>query len=123
MLPSFGTLAVFVGVALGIPAATLGLSLLAGRALGVRRPHAAKDDTYESGMPTRGPAWVQFRVQYYLYALIFVLFDVEILFVVPWAVAYRRLDHGFAVAEIALFVGVLLAGLGYAWRRGALRWE
>ncbi|TMC48609.1 MAG: NADH-quinone oxidoreductase subunit A [Chloroflexi bacterium] len=123
MLSSFGNIAIFAGVAVGIPAGTLGLALLLGRLLRVRRPHPAKDDTYESGMSTRGPAWVQFNVQYYLYALIFVLFDVEVLFVVPWALAYRDLDKGYGFAEIALFIAILLAGLGYAWRRGALEWE
>jgi NADH:ubiquinone oxidoreductase subunit 3 (subunit A) len=123
MPSTFGTIALFAAVAVGIPLGTLALALGANRFLGTRRPNPAKDDTYESGMRTIGPAWVQFRVQYYLYALIFVLFDVEVLFIVPWAVAYRNLDHGYAFAEVGLFVGLLLAGLGYAWRKGALTWE
>jgi NADH-quinone oxidoreductase subunit A len=123
-MPSyFGTVAIFAGVALGIPLGTLALALGVNRLLGTRRPNPAKDDTYESGMPTIGPAWVQFRIQYYVYALIFVIFDVEVLFIVPWAVAYRGLDKAYAFAEVALFVALLLAGLGYAWRRGALTWE
>jgi len=113
----------FAGVAVGIPLGTLALALASNRLLGTRRPNPAKDDTYESGMPTIGPAWTQFRVQYYLYALLFVLFDVEVLFIVPWAVAYKSLDRGYAFAEVLLFVGLLLAGLGYAWRKGALTWE
>lgn len=123
MAPWFGTLALFAAVAVGIPAGTLALALLLGRVLGTRRPHPAKDDTYESGMPTIGTAWFQFRVQYYLYALLFVVFDVEVLFIVPWAVAYRGLDQGFAFAEMAVFIVLLLAGLAYAWGKGALRWE
>jgi len=119
----FGTVAMFAGVAVGIPVGTLALALGANRLLGTRRPNPAKDDTYESGMPTIGPAWVQFRIQYYVYALIFVIFDVEVLFIVPWAVAYRGLDKAYAFAEVALFVALLLAGLGYAWRKGALTWE
>lgn len=123
MPSSFGSLALFAAVAVGIPAGTLALSLGLGRLLGIRRPHPAKDDTYESGMPTIGSAWFQFRVQYYVYALLFVVFDVEVLFVVPWAVAYRGLDRAYAFAEIAVFILLLLAGLGYAWGKGALRWE
>lgn len=123
MPSSFGSLAVFAVVALGIPGGTIGLALLLNRAMGTRRPNPAKDDTYESGMSTIGPAWVQFRVQYYLYGLLFVLFDVEALFVVPWAVAYRGLDRGYAFVEMLVFIAILVAGLGYAWRRGALSWE
>ena len=123
MPSTFGTVAIFAVVALGIPLGTLAIALLSNRVLGTRRPNPAKDDTYESGMSTIGPSWVQFHIQYYLYALIFVLFDVEVLFIVPWAVAYRGLDRGYAFAEIALFIGLLLGGLGYAWRKGALRWE
>lgn len=118
-----GTIALFLLVSLGIPAGTLGLALLLNRALGTRRHNPAKDDTYESGMATIGPAWIQFRVQYYLYALLFVLFDVEVLFLVPWAVAYRGLSKGYAFAEMALFIVLLLGGLGYAWARGALKWD
>jgi NADH:ubiquinone oxidoreductase subunit 3 (subunit A) len=123
MSSGFGTIALFMLVAIGIPAGTLGLALLLNRALGTRRPNPTKDDPYESGMPTIGPSWVQFRIQYYLYALLFVLFDVEVLFVVPWAVAYRGLDRGYAFAEMALFIALLIGGLAYAWARGALRWE
>jgi NADH:ubiquinone oxidoreductase subunit 3 (subunit A) len=123
MPSTFGTIAMFAGVAVGIPLGTLGLALGANRLLGMRRPNPAKDDTYESGMPTIGPAWTRFRIQYYLYALLFVIFDVEVLFIVPWAVAYKGLDRAYAFAEVALFVGLLLAGLGYAWRKGALSWE
>jgi NADH:ubiquinone oxidoreductase subunit 3 (subunit A) len=123
MPSSFGTIAIFALVAVGIPAGTLGLALALNRLLGTRRPNPAKDDTYESGMSTIGPSWVQFKVQYYLYALMFVLFDVEVLFVVPWAVAYKGLDRGYAFAEMAVFLVLLVAGLAYAWRKGALRWD
>lgn len=123
MSNGFGTIAIFALVAVAIPGGTLGLALGLNRVLGVRRPNPAKDDAYESGMSTIGPTWVQFRVQYYLYALLFVLFDVEVLFVVPWAVAYRGLDRGYAFVEMALFLLLLVVGLLWAWRRGALQWE
>lgn len=123
MTSGVGSVAIFAAVAVGIPAGTIALAMWLNRVLGTRRPNPAKDDTYESGMSTIGPAWIQFRVQYYLYALLFVLFDVEVLFLVPWAVAYRGLDRGYAFAEMMLFIGLVVAGLLWAWRRGALRWE
>ncbi|HEV3232373.1 MAG TPA: NADH-quinone oxidoreductase subunit A [Candidatus Dormibacteraeota bacterium] len=79
-------------------------------------------DTYESGMVPVGEAWVRFHVQYYMYALVFVIFDVEVVFLYPWAVVFRQVGL-FALAEIAVFIAILLVGLAYAWRRGALRWR
>lgn len=77
---------------------------------------------YECGMDPVGSPWVQINVRFYIFALLFVLFDVETLFIYPWAVAYRELGMiGFA--EMVVFIGVLFLGLVYAWRKGALRWE
>jgi NADH:ubiquinone oxidoreductase subunit 3 (subunit A) len=72
-------------------------------------------------METFGDTWVQFRVQYYLYALVFVLFDIETVFLLPWAVVYNQLGL-FALAEMLLFIALLVVGLVYAWRKGALEW-
>jgi len=69
----------------------------------------------------QGGAWIRYHIQYYLYALVFVIFDVEVVFLYPWAVVFRQVGV-FALAEIGVFSIILLAGLGYAWRRGALRW-
>jgi len=81
-----------------------------------------KREPYESGMTTIGPTWVQFKVGYYLFAILFLIFDVEVAFLVPWAVVFK--DFG-AVALIEIFVFLLILGLGliYAWKKGALRWE
>lgn len=87
-----------------------------------RTPKAIRRSTYECGMEPVGPAWVQFRVSYYLYALIFVVFDVETVFLYPWAVAYKQLGL-FALVEMLIFVAILVAGLAYAWRKGALAWR
>lgn len=87
-----------------------------------KKPNPIKNDTYECGIETIGDAWVQFKAQYYLYALIFVVFDVEAVFVFPWAVAYDKLGL-FALVEMALFVAILLGGLLYAWKKGALEWH
>lgn len=97
-------------------------ALAAARLLRRNRPNPVKLATYESGLKTRGETWVRFRVGYYLYALAFVIFDLETVFLYPWAVAFRRLG-GFALWEASLFVVTLLLGLGYAWREGALEWR
>jgi NADH:ubiquinone oxidoreductase subunit 3 (subunit A) len=89
--------------------------------LNPKRPNKAKQETYECGIETTGDAWVQFKVQYYLYALVFLVFDIEMLFLFPWAVAYNQLPlFGFVI--MATFIVVLLVGLVYAWRKGALEW-
>lgn len=109
--------AVFSIIALSIPL----LGILAARLLAPRRPGAIKQSTYECGLETIGDAWVQFKVQYYLYALIFVLFDVETVFLYPWAVAYNALPL-LALFEMIVFLLILGIGLVYAWRKGALEW-
>ncbi len=86
-----------------------------------RKPGPVKKDIYECGLETIGETWVQFRVQYYIYALIFVIFDVETVFLYPWAVAYNQLGL-FALLEMFIFLIILLGGLIYAWRKGALEW-
>jgi NADH-quinone oxidoreductase subunit A len=81
-----------------------------------------KREPYESGMATIGPTWVQFKVGYYLFAILFLIFDVEVAFLIPWAVVFK--DVGFvALVEIALFLLILGLGLLYAWKKGALKWE
>lgn len=98
------------------------VALVLARLLRRSRPNPVKLATYESGLVTRGETWVRFKISYYLYALAFVIFDLETLFLYPWAVAFRRLG-GFALLEAALFVVTLLLGLGYAWKEGALEWR
>jgi len=91
------------------------------RVLGPHRPNPIKQQTYECGIETVGDTWVQFKVQYYIYALIFVVFDVEAVFLFPIAAAFGQLGL-FAVFEVALFVILLAVGLAYAWSRGVLEW-
>ena len=81
----------------------------------------SKGDTYECGLLTTGETWVRFRMQYYVYALLFVIFDVEAVFLYPWAVSYAGLG-AFALIEMVIFLFMLVVGLAYAWRKGALRW-
>lgn len=112
----------FVGLlviaAAGIPA----LAVLIARLIAPRKPNPEKLETYECGMETVGDTWVQFKVQYYVYALVFLIFDVEIIFLYPWAVAFDRLDLLGVIAGV-LFIFLLGDGLLYAWRKGALKWN
>jgi NADH-quinone oxidoreductase subunit A len=109
-------------LALIFPIGGIGSSWLLGR-LGVRpdRPDQIKEDTYECGVETEGPAWVQFNFRYYYFALLFVIFDVEAVFLYPWAVSFERVAvAGFI--EVLTFVLILMIGLLYAWRKNALEW-
>lgn len=81
-----------------------------------------KREPYESGMKTIGPTWVQFKVGYYLFAILFLVFDVEVAFLVPWAVVFKDLGT-VALVEIVIFLLILGLGLAYAWKKGALKWE
>ena len=81
-----------------------------------------KKEPYESGMQTIGKTWIQFKVGYYLFAIIFLIFDVEVIFLVPWAVVYKQIGLT-AFIEIAIFLLILGLGLLYAWKKRALKWE
>ncbi|MGB7842498.1 MAG: NADH-quinone oxidoreductase subunit A [Salinimicrobium sp.] len=81
-----------------------------------------KREPYESGMKTIGPTWVQFKVGYYLFAILFLIFDVEVAFLVPWAVVFGDVGS-LAFIEIIIFMVILGLGLAYAWKKGALKWE
>jgi len=87
-----------------------------------RKPNVLKSQTYECGVETVGDTWVQFRVQYYIYGLIFLIFDVEMVLLFPWAMAYNRLD-AFASIVGVIFILLLLDGLLYAWNKGVLEWK
>ena len=84
-------------------------------------PDPIKEDTFECGVETEGTAWVQFNFRYYYYALLFVIFDVEAVFLYPWAVSFEKVAvAGFV--EVLTFLVILLIGLAYAWRKNALEW-
>ncbi len=91
------------------------------RWLAPRQPSALKSSAYECGEKPVGPPWIRFRVAYYVFALLFVVFDVEAVFLYPWAVVLRRLGV-YGLVEMAFFLGILVLGLAYAWRKGALNW-
>ena len=85
------------------------------------KPTREKQLTYESGVDPVGEGWSQSQVRYYIFALLFVIFDVEAVFIFPWATQLERYA-GFGLVEMGIFVFVLLLGLVYAWRKGVLRW-
>ncbi len=122
MLPEWGQVGFLILLAILFPTFGLLTSWLMGR-LGLRpeHPDLVKTDTYECGLETEGPSLVQFNFRYYYFALLFVIFDVEAVFLYPWAVSFSRVaTAGFI--EVLTFVGVLLIGLLYAWRKNALEW-
>ena len=86
-----------------------------------RKRTLAKGDAYECGVKTYGETWVRFRIQYYIYAFMFVVFDIETVFLFPWAVELRRGLGPFALVEMIVFLLILLVGLVYAWAKGVLR--
>ena len=85
------------------------------------KPDPIKNDTYECGVETVGETWVQFKVQYYIFALVFLVFDVEVVFLYPWAVAYNQLPL-FGVVTGIIFILLLAEALIYAWQKGVLEW-
>jgi NADH:ubiquinone oxidoreductase subunit 3 (subunit A) len=111
----------FIGVFLVLAPVFPAAALLIPRLIAPKKPNPIKSQTYECGIETVGDNWVQFKAQYYIYALVFLVFDVEVVFLFPWAVAFDQLPL-FAVVEGILFILILLAGLIYAWREGALKW-
>jgi NADH:ubiquinone oxidoreductase subunit 3 (subunit A) len=100
-----------------LPAVAIALN----RLLGPSKPNPIKDAAYECGVETYGETWVQLKGQYYIFGLIFLIFDIEAVFLFPWAVAYDKLQL-YMVLEGVLFILILAGGLLYAWRRGALEW-
>src|SRR5438309_4233227 len=117
----FQSYGVVLAVAIG-GALLVGVALLAGRVVAPRRPIAAKLTTYECGIDPVGGGWSQTQVRYFLYAFLFVIFDVESVFLFPWAVVFSRLGYA-AVVEMAVFIGILAVGLLYAYKKGVLHWE
>ena len=118
VLSDFFFVGILLVVATLLPVAGLGIA----RLIRPKKPNPIKQSTYECGIETFGDAWVQFRAQYYIYALVFVVFDIEAVFLFPWAVAYDQLPL-YALVEAIIFILILLLALVYAWRKGALRWS
>ncbi len=118
MLDHWLYIGLFFAVAMFLPAAAITIAWV----LGPKKPTPLKNSIYECGMETVGESRIQFRSQYYIYALVFLVFDVEVVFLFPWAVAYNQLAF-FMVVEGLIFALILMGGLLYAWKKGALDWK
>ena len=118
MMSAYAVVYAFVIVAIGFAAVTLG----AAKFLRASVPYARKESTYECGIPAVGTTEVKLNIRFHVFALLFVLFDVEVLYVYPWAVTARELGAP-ALLEMGVFIAILLLGLAFAWRKGALNWE
>lgn len=118
MLLDYLPVAMFLVVAIGFGAVTVLLSTF----LGPRNPGKVKLETYECGMEPIGPNRIRFAVKFYIIAMLFIVFDIEAVFLFPWAVAFRDLGV-FGFVEMALFVLILFVGLAYVWLKGALEWD
>jgi NADH-quinone oxidoreductase subunit A len=115
----YDLVAVLVFMVVGV--ALLAFILALSRLLQPRDPNPAKLTTYECGEQPVGPAWIQFNIRFYVMALVFVIFDVEVVFLFPWAVVFQKLGL-FAFVEMMVFLGILLVGLAYVWRNGDIEW-
>jgi NADH-quinone oxidoreductase subunit A len=108
----------FIGIAIIFGA----VSLLAGWFVRPSRPYRAKLNPYESGSPLFSDARIQFPIRYYIIAMLFVIFDIEVIFIIPWAVRFQSLGL-LGLVEMLVFIGILLVGFWYAWKKGALEWD
>jgi NADH-quinone oxidoreductase subunit A len=111
----------FIGLLLAVSFFCSSVALIAAWVLRPKRPNPIKASTYECGMETVGTSWVQFKVQYYIFALVFVVFEIEALFLFPLAVAFNLLTM-YMVLEMVLFILILAGALLYVWRKGVLEW-
>ncbi len=123
MLDRYALIGLFAFAALTFPVLPLILAFL----FRPKKPNKTKQSTYECGLEVEDLAaeaqqvWVQFRVQYYIYAILFVVFDIEVVFIYPWAVAYNALG-AYAFIEMFIFLVILVIALAYAWRKNLLEW-
>ena len=115
---SYIPILLFIGMAITFGA----IALLAGALVRPSRPYRAKLIPYESGSPLFSDARIQFPMRYYIIAMLFVIFDIEIIFMIPWAVRFQSLGL-LGLIEMLAFLGILLVGFWYAWKKGALEWD
>ena len=109
---------VVILIAIGLVALAIGIA----KAIAPRSYNPQKGEAYECGIPTRGKSWMQFKVGYYLFAILFLMFDVETVFLFAWAVVVQDLGL-YGLASVLFFIIILALGLAYAWKKGALEWK
>jgi NADH-quinone oxidoreductase subunit A len=122
LLADYGYIAILLVAAIAVPALILVLARLISAKPKQPDPEGVKTDTYECGMHTVGSSWLQFNFRYYLYALLFVVFDVETVFLYPWAVYFKQLKL-FGFVEMLIFIFILVVGLVYAWKKKVMEWK
>jgi len=118
MMQEYFPIAILIVLAIGLAI----LVVILGHMFGPRRPTERKSMPYESGMRPIGPGTRRMPVRFYLVAMLFILFDIEVIFFLPWAVVFRKLGL-FGLVEMLIFFVILLVGYVYAWKKGALEWE
>jgi NADH-quinone oxidoreductase subunit A len=118
MLLEYAAIAAFIIVTTAVGFIAIGLGML----FGPKHPAAKKSMPYESGMNPIGPGTRRMPVRFYLVAVLFILFDIEVVFFLPWAIVFRQLGL-FGLVEMLIFIAILLVGYFYAWKKGALEWE
>ncbi|MDF1579315.1 MAG: NADH-quinone oxidoreductase subunit A [Desulfuromonadales bacterium] len=118
MLESYLPILFLILVAIGFGVIVVVLS----RLIGQKKPTAIKLAPYECGMPPVGSARARFSIKFYIIAMLFILFDIEAVFLYPWAVMFKRLGL-FGFIEMGVFIAILLVGYIYVWKKGALEWE
>jgi NADH-quinone oxidoreductase subunit A len=119
LLQAYLPLIVFVGLGVIVGATFAGLN----KVLGTQRPNTAKEDPYECGLPSEVSKTFRFGVSFYMVAMLFILFDIEVVFLYPVGVILNAADSVFVLVEVLVFVFLLIVALVYAWRRGALDWR
>lgn len=115
---NFTLLVVVTLIAIGLTALAVGIA----KAIAPRSYNPQKGEAYECGIPTKGKSWMQFKVGYYLFAILFLMFDVETVFLFAWAVVVQDLGV-YGLISVLFFLLILVLGLAYAWRKGALEWK
>ena len=118
----YAFLALFLGVAIAFPLIMLSVAGLWVKYFQPAKPGVLKNATYECGLEATGDSWIQFKAHYYLYAILFLIFDVEVLFLLPFAVAFTSLSAG-ALFAMLVFILLLAEGLVWSWQRGYLAWK
>ena len=118
MYRDFGTIFVFIFIGIVL----IYLPLLIQKLLAPNNPNPDKQATYECGEESEGSAWVQFNIRFYVVALIFLIFDVEVVFLFPWAVVVNKIGM-FGFVSMLIFLFILVIGFIYEWKKGALDWE
>lgn len=121
LLPKYNSFFIFLLIACFIPILTFSISKIL---TPISNTHKGPEKltSYESGIEPMGDAWIQFQIRYYMFALVFVIFDIETVFLYPWAMSFNELGLS-AFIEALVFVFILILGLVYAWRKGALEWS